>query len=260
MTDKQHLPSLITAIDAVNKQYGKGTVVRLGDTPDVKSGTYINTQVDVLNEALGLPGWPKGCLVEVYGTMPLLQRDVAMLAMRGAQENNGVVAFVDLAHMFNPTRARDLGVSLTKMLVSQPGSAEEALDVAEILIRSGALDLVVIDDVSSLVPVAIVEQEVEDHAGLAARLMSQATRKLCAVAHRYDTCAMFLNHKPDTMCGVRSNTTVGTLFNALKFYCSVRCEFVCVGEAGTAFVRVVKNKLAPPFGCATIHFEEPDPK
>jgi len=251
-TQLRSIRSVITSID---KRYGKGTIMRLGDQQAVPVAV-IPTGSATLDEALGTGGYPRGRIVEVFGPESGGKTTLALHAAAEAQKAGGVAAFIDAEHALDITYARALGVDTEKLLVSQPDSGEQALEIVDALTRSEVVDIVVVDSVAALTPRAEIEGEMGDHhMGLQARLMSQALRKLTAVAHRTGTCIMFINqlrHKIGVVFGTPETTTGG---NALKFYASVRIDVRRIGQVKSGDkpvgnktrARVVKNKLAPPF-------------
>ena len=246
---------LKNALQQIEKQFGKGSIMQLGgeNTTDVPG---ISTGALSLDIALGGKGLPRGRIVEIYGPEASGKTTVALHAIANAQRAGGVAAFIDAEHALDPSWAKRVGVDLESLLVSQPSHGEEALKIAEMLVKSNAVDLIVIDSVAALVPKSEVEGEIGDtHVGLQARLMSQAMRILTPTISKSKTCMMFINQirqKIGVMFG-NPETTSGGL--ALKFYCSVRMEIrkvtaVKEGEdvIGTSVrVKVVKNKVAPPF-------------
>lgn len=247
--------ALNNAIKNIEKQFGKGAIMKLGDNIAMNVET-ISTGCLSLDVALGVGGLPRGRVIEIFGPESSGKTTVALHAIAQAQKEGGMAAFIDAEHALDPLYARKLGVDIKNLLVSQPDSGEQALEIAEALVRSGAIDIVVIDSVAALVPRAELDGEMGDvHVGLQARLMSQALRKLTAYIGKSKSCTVFINQireKVGVMYGNPETTTGG---RALKFYSSVRIE-VRKGEAikqGTDVVgsrtrvKVVKNKVAPPF-------------
>jgi recombination protein RecA len=251
---KQKAVSL--AITQIEKQFGKGSIMRLGEGVAPQGIASISTGSLGLDLALGIGGVPRGRVVEIYGPEASGKTTLALHIVAEAQKTEGVAAFVDAEHALDLNYARGLGVNTDELLVSQPDSGEQALEITEILVRSGAVDVVVVDSVAALVPKAELEGDMGDsHMGLQARLMSQAMRKLTGVISKSDTVVIFINQirmKIGVMFGNPETTTGG---NALKFYASVRLDIRGIGRIrkgdnnlGTRVrVRVVKNKLAPPF-------------
>ncbi len=249
------------ALGSIEKAFGKGAVMRLGDRDTNESVEVIPTGSLALDAALGTGGLPRGRVVEVYGPESSGKTSLALSAIARVQESGGIAAVVDAEHALDPRWADVLGVDVANLLVSQPDCAEQALEITEILVRSGSVDLVVIDSVAALVPRAEVDGEMGDaHVGLQARLMSQALRKLTAAAHRSNCCVVFINQlrqKIGVTFGSSETTTGG---NALKFYASVRLDVrrIATLRAGDrAFgnrvrIKVVKNKLAAPFQQAEV--------
>jgi recombination protein RecA len=247
------------ALQQIEKQHGKGAVMRLGEHVGVNGVGVIPTGSLALDVALGIGGIPRGRIVEVYGPEGSGKTTVCLHVIAEAQAKGGITAFIDAEHALDPIYARTLGVNIDELLVSQPDNGEQALEIADLLVRSGAVDLVVIDSVAALVPRAEIEGEMGDsHVGLQARLMSQAMRKLAGSLSRFDTTAMFINQlreKIGIMFGNPETTTGG---RALKFYSSVRLDVRKIDNLkdGTDVVgsrvraKVVKNKLAPPFRLA----------
>ena len=241
---------------AVEKQFGKGAVMTLGDDEEPEPVATIPTGSLALDLATGIGGYPRGRVVEMYGPESSGKTTLALHAITEAQRAGGVAAFIDAEHALDVVYARAIGVTTDKLLISQPDTGEQALDITEMLVRSGAIDLVVIDSVAALTPKAEIEGEMGDaHMGLQARLMSQALRKLTAAAYRGGTTLMFLNqlrHKIGVTFGSPETTTGG---NALKFYASMRFDVRRIGQVkvgdesvgGRTRVKVVKNKCASPF-------------
>jgi recombination protein RecA len=247
------------ALQQIEKQHGKGAVMRLGEHQGVNGIGMIPTGSLAIDVALGIGGIPRGRIVEVYGPEGSGKTTVCLHVIAEAQRGGGITAFIDAEHALDPIYARTLGVNIDELLVSQPDSGEQALEIADLLVRSGAIDLVVIDSVAALVPRAEIEGEMGDtHVGLQARLMSQAMRKLSGSLSRFDTTAMFINQlreKIGVMFGSPETTPGG---RALKFYSSVRMDIRKIDNLkdGTEVVgsrvraKIVKNKLAPPFRLA----------
>ena len=243
-------------VSAVEKQFGKGSIMTLGEDVETEPIATIRTGSLALDLATGVGGYPRGRVVEIYGPESSGKTTLALHAIAEAQRFGGIAAFIDAEHALDVAYARSIGVVTDKLLVSQPDTGEQALDICEMLVRSGAVDLVVIDSVAALTPKAELEGDMGDqHMGLQARLMSQALRKLTAVAHRTDTTLMFLNqlrHKIGVVFGSPETTTGG---NALKFYASMRFDVRRIGQVkvgeelvgGRTRVKVAKNKCAPPF-------------
>ena len=251
------LKALQLTVDRLEKTYGKGTVMRLGDKQVVQIET-IPTGSLGLDIALGIQGFPKGRVVEIYGPESSGKTTLAIHAIAEAQKQGGIAAFIDAEHAFDRFYAEKLGVDVDNLLIAQPDNGEQALEITENLIRSGAIDIIVVDSVAALVPKAEIEGEMGDSKmGLQARLMSQALRKLTAIIGKAGTCCIFINQlreKIGVMFGNPETTTGG---NALKFYASVRLDIRRSGAAikdkegnvvaNHVKVRVKKNKLAPPF-------------
>ncbi len=253
MDDKKKI--LEQAILQIEKQFGKGAIMKLGDE-NVQSVEVIPTGCIVLDNALGIGGVPRGRIVEIYGPESSGKTTVSLHIVAEAQKLGGTAAFIDAEHALDPVYASNLGVNLEELYVSQPDTGEQALDICETLVRSGAFDIVVIDSVAALTPKAEIEGEMGDSfMGLQARLMSQALRKLTAITNKSKTCVVFINQlreKIGVMFGNPETTTGG---KALKFYSSIRLDVRKVDtiKDGQDFVgnrtrvKVVKNKLAPPF-------------
>ena len=250
------LKALQATIDKIEKDYGKGTIMKLGDQPEWDAAQVIPSGSIALDHALGIGGYPKGRIIEIYGPESSGKTTLAIHAIAQAQKAGGIAAIIDAEHAFDRSYAKALGVDLDTLLISQPDNGEQALEIADNLIRSGAVDIVVIDSVAALTPRAEIEGEMGDNkVGLQARLMSQALRKLTANISKTNTCCIFINQlreKIGIMFGNPETTTGG---NALKFYASVRLDIrrttqIKAGEEalGTHVqVKVVKNKMAPPF-------------
>jgi recombination protein RecA len=240
----------------IERQFGKGAVMRLGEHPASLGVSVIPTGSLALDIALGIGGIPRGRIVEVFGPEGSGKTTVCLHIIAEAQRGGGIAVFIDAEHALDPTYAKNLGVNIDELLVSQPDNGEQALEIADMMVRSGAVDIVVIDSVAALVPRAEIEGEMGDsHVGLQARLMSQAMRKLAGSLSRFDTTAMFINQlreKIGVMFGNPETTPGG---RALKFYSSVRLDVRKIDNLkdGTEAVgsrvrtKVVKNKLAPPF-------------
>ena len=255
VADSERSKSLVAAMAQIEKAFGKGSIMRMGDTPSVKIETIPSgsTGIDI---ALGIGGFPRGRIVEIYGPESSGKTTLALHAIAEAQKAGGTCAFIDAEHALDPIYARKLGVDVDNLLLSQPDGGEQALEICDTLVRSGAIDVVVIDSVAALVPRAELEGEMGDtHVGLHARLMSQALRKLTGSVAKSKTTLIFLNQirlKIGVMFGNPETTTGG---NALKFYASIRLEIRRIGQikdreeitGNHTRVKVVKNKLAPPF-------------
>ena len=247
--------ALRATMDKIEKTYGKGSIMKMGDEEVVKTEVISSGSI-ALNVALGVGGYPRGRVIEIYGPESSGKTTLAIHAIAEAQKAGGVAAFIDAEHAFDRFYAEKLGVNIDELLISQPGSGEEALEITEQLIRSSALDLVVIDSVAALTPKAELEGEMGDSKmGLQARLMSQALRKLTGTISKTNTTCMFINQlreKIGVMFGNPETTTGG---NAFKFYSSVRLDIRRIGalkdgeemRGNHTRVRVVKNKVAPPF-------------
>jgi len=244
------------AMAAIEKQFGKGSIMRLGDGHEPAPVAVVPTGSIGLDLALGVGGLPRGRVVEIFGPESSGKTTLALHAIAEVQRQGGVAAFVDAEHALDPTYARRLGVSLADLLISQPDTGEQALEIAEQLVRSGACDLVVVDSVAALVPKAEIEGEMGDpHMGLQARLMSQAMRKLAAVVSRNQAIVVFINQIRMKIGVVFGNPETTTGGNALKFYASVRLDIRRIGQVkegeqvvgSRTRVKVVKNKVAPPF-------------
>lgn len=254
--DKKKLSAVKMAMEQIEKQYGKGAIMKLGGRGEVRKIDVIPTGSIALDVALGVGGFPRGRVVEIYGPEASGKTTLAIHVMAEAQKMGGVAAFVDAEHGLDPARAESIGVDLDEMLISQPDTGEQALEIVETLVRSGAVDVIAVDSVAALVPRAEIEGEMGDAmVGVQARLMSQALRKLTAAISKSKTVVIFTNqirHKIGVMFG-NPETTPGGL--ALKFYSSVRIDLRKIGilkEGDTAIgsrhrARIIKNKVAPPF-------------
>ncbi|MCT6879906.1 MAG: recombinase RecA [Commensalibacter sp.] len=243
------------ALAQIERSFGKGSIMRMGEKPNVQVET-ISTGSISLDIALGIGGVPRGRIIEIYGPESSGKTTMALHVIAEAQKLGGNCAFVDAEHALDPIYARKLGVDIENLLISQPDAGEQALEIADTLVRSGAIDVLVIDSVAALVPRAELEGDMGDnHVGLHARLMSQALRKLTGSVSRSNTCLIFLNQirqKIGVMFGSPETTTGG---NALKFYASVRLDIRRIGQVkdkdevigNQTRIKVVKNKMAPPF-------------
>ncbi len=252
---KAKIKAMDDALRAIEKQFGKGSIMRLGDR-ETQNVPSFPTGCPSLDDALGIGGYPRGRVVEIYGPESSGKTTLTLHAIAECQRKGGLAAFIDAEHALDVQYAQALGVDAKSLLVSQPDTGEQALDITETLVRSGAVDLVVVDSVAALVPQAEIEGEMGDaHVGLQARLMSQALRKLTGITHRTDTTLMFINQlrmKIGVMFGSPETTTGG---NALKYYASVRLDVRRIGAVkngdqhvgNRTRVKVVKNKCAPPF-------------
>ncbi len=255
-TQDKKLKALDLAMDQLNKQYGPGSIMRLGEGGPTISQNVISTGSLSLDIALGVGGVPKGRIIEIFGPESSGKTTLALHIVAEAQKAGGHAAFIDAEHALDPVYSEKLGINITDLLISQPDTGEQALEITETLVRSGALDVIVIDSVAALVPRAELEGEMGDtHVGLQARLMSQALRKLTGTVKRSNTCVVFINQireKIGVMFGNPETTPGG---RALKFYTSVRLDIRRIGsiKEGPDFignrvkVKVVKNKVAPPF-------------
>lgn len=248
--------ALGAALSQIEKQFGKGSVMRLGDSTAVRDIEVVSTGSLTLDIALGVGGLPRGRIVEIYGPESSGKTTLTLQVIAACQRMGGTAAFVDAEHALDPSYAQRLGVNVNELLVSQPDTGEQALEIADMLVRSSAVDVVIIDSVAALTPKAEIEGEMGDsHMGLQARLMSQALRKLTANIKRSNTLVVFINQirmKIGVMFGNPETTTGG---NALKFYASVRLDIRRIGNVkngdeiigSETRVKVVKNKVAPPF-------------
>ncbi|MES1927572.1 recombinase RecA [Salinisphaera sp. T31B1] len=253
--DEDRKKALAAALSQIERQFGKGSVMRMGDAEPVNVAAISSGSL-TLDVALGIGGYPRGRVVEIYGPESSGKTTLTLQAIAEAQKAGGTAAFIDAEHALDPTYAEALGVDIENLLISQPDTGEQALEIADMLVRSAAVDIVVIDSVAALTPKAEIEGEMGDsHVGLQARLMSQALRKLTANIKRTGTLVMFINQirmKIGVMFGSPETTTGG---NALKFYASVRLDIRRIGAikkgdeviGNETRVKIVKNKMAPPF-------------
>ena len=247
--------ALINAMRSIEKQYGKGAIMRLGDAANNMNVDVISTGILPLDIALGVGGIPRGRIIEIYGPESSGKTTVTLHMIAEAQRQGGTAAFIDAEHALDPVYAKNLGVDIDNLLISQPDTGEQALEIVEALVRSGAIDIIVVDSVAALVPKAEIEGDMGDsHVGLLARLMSQAMRKLTGFISKSQTSAIFINQireKVGVMYGNPETTTGG---RALKFYSSIRMDvrrIEALKQGGEVIgnrtrVKVVKNKVAPP--------------
>ena len=251
--------ALSTAIQHIERSYGKGAIMKLGEQAALREVTVIPTGSLPLDLALGVGGMPRGRVVEIYGPESAGKTTVALHVIAEAQKQGGVAAFVDAEHALDPIYASRIGVNIDELLISQPDTGEQALDIVEVLVRSGAVDVIVIDSVAALVPKAEIEGEMGDsHVGMQARLMSQALRKLTAAISKSNATVIFLNQLREKIGIMFGNPETQPGGRALKFYASVRLDIrkVEVIKSGLESigarvkVKVVKNKVAPPFRAA----------
>jgi recombination protein RecA len=254
--DDNRKKALAQALGQIEKQFGKGSVMRMGDGTSIRDIEVISTGSIGLDVALGIGGLPKGRVVEIYGPESSGKTTLTLQVVAEAQKLGGTAAFIDAEHALDPGYAAKLGVNVDELLVSQPDTGEQALEITDMLVRSGAVDIIIIDSVAALTPKAEIEGEMGDsHMGLQARLMSQALRKLTANIKRSNVMVIFINQirmKIGVMFGSPETTTGG---NALKFYASVRLDIRRIGAikkgdeviGNQTRVKVVKNKVAPPF-------------
>ncbi len=252
----EKLKALQLTLDKIEKSYGKGAVMKLGDNAAIENIEVISTGSIGVDNALGVGGFPKGRIVEIYGPESSGKTTLAIHAIAESQKKGGIAAFIDAEHAFDPAYAQKLGVNTNDLLVAQPDNGEQALEIADNLIRSGAIDIIVIDSVAALTPRSEIEGEMGDSkVGLHARLMSQALRKLTSTISKTGCCCIFINQlreKIGVMFGNPETTTGG---NALKFYASVRIDIRRISAikdgdnviGNRVKVKVVKNKVSPPF-------------
>jgi recombination protein RecA len=258
MSSAEKLKALQLTLDKLEKSYGKGTIMKLGDTA-IEPIDVISTGSIGLDIALGVGGLPKGRVVEIYGPESSGKTTLAIHAIAESQKNGGIAAFIDAEHAFDRFYAKKLGVDVENLLISQPDNGEQALEIADNLIRSGAIDILVIDSVAALVPKGEIEGEMGDSKmGLQARLMSQALRKLTGTISKTGCCCIFINQLRDKIGVMFGNPETTTGGNALKFYASVRLDIRRISQikdtdevsGNRVKVKIVKNKVAPPFRIA----------
>ncbi|HEM2272402.1 TPA: recombinase RecA, partial [Listeria monocytogenes] len=258
MNDRQ--AALDQALKQIEKQFGKGSIMKLGEHSDQNISTISSGSL-ALDIALGVGGYPRGRIIEVYGPESSGKTTVALHAIAEVQAQGGTAAFIDAEHALDPAYAKNLGVNIDELLLSQPDTGEQALEIAEALVRSGAVDMLVIDSVAALVPRAEIEGEMGDaHVGLQARLMSQALRKLSGVINKSKTIAIFINQIREKVGVMFGNPEITPGGRALKFYSTVRLEVRRAEQLkqGTDVmgnktkIKVVKNKVAPPFRIAEV--------
>ncbi len=251
----EKLKALQATLDKIEKDFGKGTIMKLGDQPQWEASVIPSGSI-ALDHALGIGGYPRGRVIEIYGPESSGKTTLAIHAIAQAQKSGGIAAIIDAEHAFDRTYAKKLGVNVDTLLISQPDNGEQALEIADSLIRSGAIDIIVIDSVAALTPKAEIEGEMGDSKmGLQARLMSQALRKLTANISKTNTCCIFINQLRDKIGVMFGNPETTTGGNALKFYSTMRLDVrkttqLKDGEDATGNrtrVKVVKNKMAPPF-------------
>ena len=260
MANNEREAALEDALKQIEKEFGKGSIMKLGETSNIKVDVIPTGSIS-LDKALGVGGYPKGRIIEIYGPESSGKTTFALHAIANAQKSGGFAAFIDAEHALDPVYAKNLGVDIENLILSQPDSGEQALEIAEALIKSGSIDVIVIDSVAALVPEAELNGEMGDnHVGLHARLMSQAMRKLSGLISKTNCVAIFINQireKVGIMFGNPETTTGG---RALKFFASIRME-IRKGDAikdGAAVlgnmtnIKVVKNKVAPPFKTASV--------
>ncbi|MGI6432930.1 MAG: recombinase RecA [Sphaerochaetaceae bacterium] len=255
--DKQKKVALEAARSQIDKQFGKGALMKLGDNPADRSIQVISSGSILLDEALGVGGYPRGRVIEIYGPESSGKTTLALHAIAEGQKAGGIAAFIDAEHALDPAYAKKLGVNIDELWISQPDNGEQALEIVESLVRSGAVDIIVVDSVAALTPQAEIDGDMGDsHMGLQARLMSQALRKLTGILAKSNTTIIFINQirmKIGVMFGNPETTTGG---NALKFYSSIRVEVRRIEAISRSAddiignrvrIKIVKNKVAPPF-------------
>lgn len=256
MDKMDKVQALESALKQIERDFGKGSIMKLGDVSANMNIEVIHTGCLPLDAALGVGGVPRGRIVEIFGPESSGKTTVALHIVAEAQKTGGVAAFIDAEHALDPVYAKKLGVDIDNLLISQPDNGEQALEIADALVRSGAIDVVVVDSVAALVPKAEIEGDMGDSKmGLQARLMSQALRKLTAAINKTNTTCIFINQLRDKIGVMFGNPETTTGGNALKFYASVRLDIRSIGKlkdgddikGNQVRVKVVKNKVAPPF-------------
>ena len=256
MANDDKLKALDAAISHIEKQYGKGSIMKLGDTSNQMQVETVPTGSLSLDIALGQGGLPKGRIIEIYGPESSGKTTVALHAVAEVQKAGGIAGFIDAEHALDPVYAKNIGVDIDNLYISQPDNGEQALEITETMVRSGAVDIVIVDSVAALVPKAEIDGDMGDsHVGLQARLMSQALRKLTAAVSKTRTTCIFINQLREKIGVMFGNSETTTGGNALKFYASVRLDIRRVTSikdgdevvGNQVRVKVVKNKVAPPF-------------
>ena len=252
--------ALASAIEQIEKMYGKGSIMKLSDT-NVDKVEVISTGCISIDMALGIGGLPRGRIIEIYGPESSGKTTLSLHVIAEAQKNGGNVAFIDAEHALDPVYATKLGINISELYISQPDNGEQALDITESLVRSGAMDVIVVDSVAALTPKVEIDGEMgESHIGLQARLMSQALRKLAGVCNKTKTCIIFINQLREKVGVMFGNPEVTPGGKALKFYSSIRIDVRRVDsvKSGTEIIgnktkiKIVKNKMAPPFKVAEV--------
>ena len=259
MANEEKLKALSNAIEQIEKQYGKGAVMKLGDNAKNMNVEAVPTGSLSLDIALGIGGMPRGRIIEVFGPESSGKTTVALHVVAEVQKQGGIAGFIDAEHALDPNYAKAIGVDIDNLYIAQPDSGEQALEITETMVRSGAMDVLIIDSVAALVPKAEIDGEMGDsHVGLHARLMSQALRKLTAVISKTNCLVIFINQLREKVGVMFGNPEVTTGGRALKFYSSVRMEVRRIetiktggeGVGNRTRVKIVKNKVAPPFRTA----------
>ena len=254
--DSGKLKALQATIDKIEKDFGKGTIMKLGDQPQWDEHQVIPSGSIALDHALGIGGYPKGRIIEIYGPESSGKTTVALHMVAEVQKRGGIAGFIDAEHALDPAYAKNIGVDIDNLYISQPDNGEQALEITETMVRSGAIDIVIVDSVAALVPKAEIDGDMGDsHMGLQARLMSQALRKLTAVVSKTNCIVIFINQLREKLGVMFGNPETTTGGRALKFYSSIRMDvrrIESLKQAGEVVgnrtrVKVVKNKVAPPF-------------